>query len=200
MDLQLVEVVCMPASKKLDINLLKEGGIGSRPLGKFLKWSLSYGRYIIIGTQIVVLLAFFSRFILDQQLSDLHTRINEKTNILEALKPVEINTRVLQNKITLIKQLEDTRSLYALVSNTLSEKTPDNVIISQLILNQNAMLINGNAQNNAGLSQFLEVLLTDPLFTQIVIEDITQEEDGSLSFNIASVVTIPEKKQTVASN
>ena len=87
----------MPAPK-LDINLLAQTNINAKPLGKFLKWSLTYGRYIIIGTQIIVLLAFLSRFKLDQDLSDLHTKIDEKVNILEALAPIENNTRLLQDK------------------------------------------------------------------------------------------------------
>lgn len=182
----------MPASKKLDINLLKEGGIGSRPLGKFLKWSLTYGRYIIIGTQIIVLLAFFSRFILDQELSDLHTRIDEKVNILEALKPIETNARILQNKLAIIKQLEDTRSTYTIVASALATNTPPNVSVAQLILNENIMLINGSAQNNIGLSEFLEVLLEESLFNKINIEDITQEDDGSLSFKISLLIQLPD--------
>ena len=67
----------MPAFE-LDIDLLKQKPIEERFLGRFLEWALSYGRYIIIGTQIIVLLAFFSRFKLDQELSDLHERIDEK--------------------------------------------------------------------------------------------------------------------------
>ena len=178
----------MAASKKLDINLLKEGGIGSKPLGRFLKWALSYGRYIIIGTQIIVLLAFFSRFILDQQLSDLHTLIEQKINILQALAPIENNTRLLQNKVSILKTLEDSRNIYTLVTNNIAAKVPQNVAIAQLIISGNSLTLNGNAQTNAGFSELLSFLKNDPLFSQINIEDVSQEDDGTLTFKLSTII------------
>lgn len=178
----------MPASKKLDINLLKEGGIGSKPLGRFLKWSLSYGRYIIIGTQIIVLLAFFSRFILDQQLSDLHTLIEQKINILQALAPIENNTRLLQNKVSILKTLEDSRNIYTLVTNKIAAKVPQNVAIAQLIISGNSLTLNGSAQTNAGFSELLSFLKNDPLFSQINIEDVSQEDNGTLTFKLSTII------------
>ena len=63
---------------KLKINLLSKKDLEEKALGRFLKWSLSFGRYIIVGTEIIVLIAFFSRFKLDRQLTDLHEAINQK--------------------------------------------------------------------------------------------------------------------------
>ncbi|MBI2028978.1 PilN domain-containing protein [Candidatus Gottesmanbacteria bacterium] len=182
----------MPASKKLDINLLKEGGVGSKPLGKFLRWSLTYGRYIIIGTQIVVLLAFFSRFVLDQQLSDLHTRIDEKINILEALAPIETNTRNIQNKIAVIKNLEDSRDIYSYITNTIAVEVPQNIIITQLLFNGNVLSIQGSSKNNAAFANLLSFLKENPSFSEIDISEVKYEDDGSLTFNIATNIN-PQK-------
>ena len=60
----------------LSINLMpgRETSFGE----KFLNWSLTFGRYIIIGTEIIVLVAFFSRFKLDRDFIDLHDQVKEK--------------------------------------------------------------------------------------------------------------------------
>lgn len=174
----------MPASK-IDINLLAQADINARPLGKLLRWSLTYGRYIIIGTQIIVLLAFFSRFKLDQELSDLHTRIDEKVNIIETLSSIETNTRKLQNKIQILANLESSRSIYLQIISDLARVTTNEIVINQLIFNQNQLLINGKSGTNTGFSNLLSYLRKNERFSQITLEEVSRNKDDSLSFKIS---------------
>lgn len=177
----------MPATK-IDINLLSQADINTRPLSKFLRWSLTYGRYIIIGTQIIVLLAFFSRFKLDQELSDLHTRIDEKANIIETLSPVEQNTRKLQNKIQILANLESSRSLYLQIINDLAKETTKETIITQLIFNQKQLLINGKSVTNSAFGNLLAYLRKNDSFSQITLEEVSKGKDDSLSFKISLLI------------
>lgn len=174
----------MPAAK-IDINLLAQADINTRPLSKFLRWSLTYGRYIIIGTQIIVLLAFFSRFKLDQELSDLHTKIDEKVNIIETLSPIEQNTRKLQNKIQILANLESSRSLYLQIIKDLAKETANEIVIGQLIFNQNQLLINGKSGTNVAFSNLLSFLRKNDSFSQITLEEVSRNKDDSLSFKIS---------------
>ena len=63
----------MPA-RKITINLLGERKVGETPVERLLLWITTYGRYIMIGTEIVVLLAFISRFSLDRKITDLREK------------------------------------------------------------------------------------------------------------------------------
>src|SRR5437764_715683 len=76
---------------------------------KFIQWILTYGRYIIIGTEIVVLLAFLSRFKLDREYIDLHDQIKEKQNVLTTLKPIESNVNQLQARLAAMQKAEATQ-------------------------------------------------------------------------------------------
>lgn len=177
----------MPALE-LDINLFKESGIVTRPLGKFLRWSLTYGRYIIIGTQIIVLLAFFSRFRFDQELSDLHTRIDEKTNIVEALSPIETATRAIQNRLEIIEKLESSRSLYFLVLTTLSQETPKDIYVEKISFNQNQLSISGKSRTNKAFDNFLTFIRKNGSFSQISLEEINVGSDNLISFKLSMQV------------
>ena len=72
----------MPA-KPIEINLLGQEDLKHTPQGRILNWALTYGRDIMIGTEIVVLLAFISRFSLDRKLTDLKEEISQKIKDLE---------------------------------------------------------------------------------------------------------------------
>ena len=66
----------MPA-KTVDVNLLEKDDFSESPIGRIVTWAITYGRYIMILTEIVVLLAFISRFSLDRKLTDLNEAIGQ---------------------------------------------------------------------------------------------------------------------------
>ena len=60
----------MTARHPVPINLLPKTEFELSFWGRFIKWALSTGRYIIILTELVVIIAFMSRFKLDRDASD----------------------------------------------------------------------------------------------------------------------------------
>lgn len=189
----------MPATK-IAINLLSEYGINTKPLGKFLKWSLTYGRYIIIGTQIIVLLAFFSRFKLDQELSDLHTHIDEKTNIIYALSNIETNVRTIQTRVGTLKELESGRTNYIDAITFLQKANPRGVSITALIFDEQVMNLTGEASDEKGFSLLLDKIKSNPLFSKIAVDDISQSGDDVISFRIHMDIGAVPKSQVDNSN
>lgn len=186
----------MPASK-LDINLLSRTGIAGKPLGKFLRWSLTYGRYIIITTQIVVLLAFFSRFKLDQDLSDLHSKIEEKTNIVEALSPVEENTRKIQTKLEIIKTFETSRTIYSDILKTLADQTPSDVSIKKINFDKNKLTFSATAVNNSAFANFLNLIRRNSYFTQITLDKVLKSVNSeSIDFFLSMEIDDKTKTST----
>ena len=85
------------------INLLPSKELGFSE--KVLNWALTFGRYIIIGTEIVVLVVFLSRFKLDRDRIDLKDSITEKQKILATLAPINQNVTRLQTRLSEIKRL-----------------------------------------------------------------------------------------------
>lgn len=75
-----------PAQKlyqRININLLYPQGSGVQLPLRFLRWLLSYGRFIVILVEIVVIIAFVMRFKLDADLSSLKEEIDYQIPYLE---------------------------------------------------------------------------------------------------------------------
>src|SRR3989344_6821603 len=97
----------MPATKfsRIDKNLIGEGDFSRTPIGRIVTWATTYGRYIMILTEIIVLLAFISRFSLDRKLTDLNEEISQKQAILEVNSQLEADIRAVQGQLSQVKNL-----------------------------------------------------------------------------------------------
>jgi Tfp pilus assembly protein PilN len=165
----------------VSINLLpsKQKNFGD----KFIQWSLTYGRYIIIGTEIIVLLAFLSRFKLDREYIDLKDEVVEKQKILTALAPVEKNVLQLQNRIESIKKADDSQSRALAILPLLASTTPTEVTFKKITVVGNKITIVGLTKETAYITQFVTNLKSISLFKQdgVALENVERgKEDGDL--------------------
>lgn len=168
------------------VNLLPKEELEKRPLGKVLKWMLSYGRYIVISVELVVLLVFFSRFIYDRKLADLNDAIEQKQAIVTAAKDLETTIRSFQDTIKKIKTLEDKRSTYLTLINKLKEVSPKEVRYSDISMDQQQMTLTGEALTNAGFARLITTFKGDASFTEIKIQSLKKNKDtGLLEFSTA---------------
>lgn len=176
----------MPASV-IDINLLPEDMRGERYGSKFLQWALTYGRYIIIVTELIVLLAFFSRFKFDQELSDLHEVIQHKQAVIESVADFEKEVRILQDRIAKIGVLEKDHLLYLQAIKILNDIVPEDVILSNLSFQKLTVSLRAVAYSRKGLSNFLQMLKETPNFESIHVGAIEQsgENTGELSMQVS---------------
>jgi Tfp pilus assembly protein PilN len=94
----------MPANQ-ITINLLNQEGSVNSPWNRIMIWITTYGRYIMITTELIVLLAFASRFSLDRKLTDLKENISQKQEILEVNVELEKDIREVQDKLALVSSL-----------------------------------------------------------------------------------------------
>lgn len=174
----------------LDINLLPgESLVKKGQTGKFLSWVLTYGRYIIIGTELVVLLAFFSRFKIDRDLTDLHDAISQKEAVVIASQDFEKQIRSLQTKLNLIKDLLSFRSAPKNLLDNLSELTPTDVFLSDLVFEQKRLTLSATALNNESLNTFLNNLSFSDSFEEVSLDAIGKNQNGAgVEFRISAKI------------
>lgn len=164
----------MPANN-VSINLLGDSDMGHTPLGRIVNWAITYGRYIMIGTEIVVLLAFISRFSLDRKLTDLKEEVSQKQDIIEANLSFENDVRLLQNKLASIKTLS------ALPINPYDTLTsfqsllPSGVYLQSFDLEKDVLTVQATAGSTYAFSQFIANLQATKSFTNIDIGDIKRD-------------------------
>lgn len=164
----------------LSINLLpdKETTFGE----KFLNWSLTFGRYIIIGTEIIVLVAFFSRFKLDHDLIDLKDKVTQSKNVLISLKPVEDDVNLLQKRLSEIVAIESQQGNGFVALSDVANFTPQEITYKNISVSGNKVTIIGTAAQTEDISRFTSLLASANLFKKdsVALEKVERRPNETL--------------------
>ncbi|MCL5675626.1 MAG: PilN domain-containing protein [Patescibacteria group bacterium] len=166
----------MPAqNNSFSLNLLPTDNIEKTPAGKFLKWALSVGRYIVIFTELIVLAAFFSRFYFDRKLSDLHETIAQKQAIVESASDLETQARLIQGRLSAVKTIlsQDTRAKGILM--ILAQITPTDIVYDNLNITNQSITVTAVTASEASLGVFLSNLNTAK-FTDISLDSVDKNK------------------------
>jgi len=180
------------------INLLPPDEFEETPLGQFLKWALTVGRYIVIGTELIVILAFLSRFKLDRDLTNLNEEIKTKMAVIESFEDLEEKTRTLQSQLQAIKDAEGKGLETDQLLDFIDENIPLNVFLADLSLNQDSGLeLEGIALSEVDLATFLSRLEESQLFERISLESISHggEEGPEIEFGLKAEWQIKEEQE-----
>ncbi len=182
----------MPANS-ISINLLGDSDMDHTPLGRIVGWAVTYGRYIMIGTEIVVLLAFISRFSLDRKLTDLKEEVTQKQDIIEANLPFEKDIRDLQDKLGKIKSIID-QPINPLTAVSLFQTIlPPGVYLKSYDLNKNILTIQAIAGSTDAFSQFMRNLQSSTYLSSVDIGDISRDPLLGIQFGFTARIG-PAKK------
>ena len=173
---------------KLKINLLPKKDLEEKALGRFLKWSLSFGRYIIVGTEIIVLIAFFSRFKLDRQLTDLHEEINQKEAIVQFNLDFENKARSIQQQLAEIKNIEQNYDLSLQLLSFLEKNLPKDIAFKTLTLSQEKISLAGTSLSSSSFIDFLARIRTSEKFSQVFLQDLSRKSEEKLEFKLSAEI------------
>lgn len=173
---------------KDSIELLPQQDWQKSALGKFLKWALTVGRYIVIVTELVVILAFLSRFKFDRELTDLNETITQQQAVITSYADFEQKFRLTQNQISLIKELQDKRLKTIVVLNELASLTPLDVYLSDLEVNEEQVNLKAAALSEAGLATLIKNLKASSSFKQLTLTEINTdiEKEVGINFTLTS--------------
>jgi len=176
------------AAQKHEIELLPREEWEKTPFGKFLNWTLTVGRYIVITTEFIVILAFLSRFKLDRDLTDLHEEIKSKQAIVEATSNFEKDFRFLQKRLTVIEKLEKNQLLANRVVEEIAQLTPLEVSLKDLTVEENRLTLTAIALSEQSLATFLKNLQASPQFQKISLTNVSSgtEKAMSIQFELES--------------
>lgn len=185
----------MPPAKPPSINLLGQEDLAHSPQGRIVNWALTYGRYIMIGTEIVVLLAFISRFSLDRKLTDLREEIDQKQAILTANVSLENEIRSLQTQLANIKTLLTDQAkpveYLALVASLL----PADVYVNSLEITKDKIIADATAATTDGFNQLLINLQTTKKFTNVEIGDVKKNPQTGLELKFTALLPGTKKSK-----
>lgn len=168
-----------------EVNLLPEDNLEQRPGGKFLKWSLSWGKKIVVLTELVVVLAFLSRFKLDSDVASLSEEIDRRKTIILASQNFENDFRRLQEKV---KKAKATSSIPSLVHvyDTVQLLIPSEVAIDQISITERQVNLEGKG-DDPNLSTMVAAFKSSPNFADVTLDKVTKQgENTEIEFSLTA--------------
>lgn len=156
--------------KQKKINLLTQEKFEYTPLGRILNWALSAGRVIVIITELVVILAFLSRFYLDKLTTDLNEQNTALKTQVQAASGFEKDFRSTQKRLAAYKSFEDTA--FGAVVREIASLLPAEVSLTNLSFAEKDVTLRGIALSEEGLAGFIKALEASG-FEKVSIVDVT---------------------------
>ena len=158
------------------VNLLPEDPFFGSLAGRTMRWAVSVGRYLVIFTELIVILSFLARFSLDRQLTDLNEQITQKESIVKSFGDLETRITTVQDKINQYQQLGQSKDLTQEFA-ALSAITPQGIALRSLAITPNRVSITGIAQSQNALNLLINNIQLSPNYFNVRVERIESQED-----------------------
>lgn len=180
----------------ISINLVPKDPFFHTSLGRALQWALSAGRYIVIFTELIVIISFAARFTLDRQITDLNSTILDQQSLIESYGELESDFRMAQAKIENIKEIEQDVNIVD-VFERLSEVTPQDVTLSQLSIRPDSILVTGTTLSQSSFNLLVNNLQLSPRFNNVSVSKVESESGNGSGLNFSITAKTKNVQQKV---
>lgn len=166
---------------KKEISLLPDSENANSLASRALHWIATVGRYIIVFTELIVVVAFISRFSLDRKSADLSEVIRQQKAILDSTAIFEKDFNSVQQKLNIIKQNYSLNPQYDQKLNTLAQSTPPDIFLNNLSIskdkNSNRVVAAASAYalKESSIVDFLTNLTVNPNISTVDIQSIEKK-------------------------
>ena len=182
------------SARKEEINLLPQRGFESTTAGRVLAWILSTFRTILLITELLVMIAFLSRFWLDAQNTDLNDKISQKQAVLAASQDFETRFKDTQKRLKIFSELVKTKVDIVSLLNTITLNLTPDIISSEVVVRGDQIQISGITPNEKSIEQFIVNLEETPSFKDVGIVEIKMAEaaPGVTLFKVGATLEMTE--------
>lgn len=175
--------------QKARINLLPFESFAASTPGRVLAWVLSTFRIIVIVVEMIVMVAFLSRFWLDTKSADLSDEIENKKAIITSYGDVEPNFRAMQSRLSVMGTLAKNPNLTTIIRQSISPYVPPSIILTTISATYSNISITGATLSEADIAQFMSNLKSTDKFSSVNLESIESVKDTSLvGFSIVAEI------------
>ncbi len=150
-------------------------------LGYFLA---HYVRYALVLTLGVVLIVFFLRVRVDQQLADEREKLAMKKTIITTTKPLRNDLEKTQRKISLIKSVFNKQDILNAQLDYITGVIPKKSSIRSILIDEQHIQINAATSDFRIIQLFISKLTKDARFKKIQAGTIEKESNMRYSFSI----------------
>ncbi len=176
----------MPNSTTPEINLIEEDELVVRPGGKAIRWALSYGKGVLVLTELLVVIALILRFYFYSSIADLNEEIDRKLLDVKSKNSVDFETKFR----SLVLRIDRANGILNGVEpnevlETAKKEIPEGLTITNLTVTPEEIVITGKAQTEASLATLAVNFKKSPPFASSVsVDKFTKGEgnDDQISF------------------
>lgn len=176
---------------RISVNLLYPQGVPQHLAVKLLKWLVSYGRYIAIVVEAIVVATFLIRFKYDDDLSNLQTKIAEQVPYIKSLSPDEAQIRKVQFKLATVKSFYQNNPDWQKFFTTFSNLIPSyGVKLSSLSMEHTAkspiiqFRFSGTASSINDLAILISGLKQEKTFRDIALTNLSFDQ-SQVTFSLS---------------
>jgi len=174
------------AARRTNIEFLPREDWEKGTFGKILKWVLNVGRHIVIFTELIVILAFLSRFKLDRDLTDLGEKIKQQQAIITSWSGFEKEFRFLNQRLQTIEDLRKSQLEAGEILDELASLTPVDVYLSDFNVDNEQISLTATALSEKGLGTLLKNLKGSSKFENVSLSQINVnlEKEMGIEFQL----------------
>lgn len=160
----------MPAQISSRVNFLPSDRFEFSKTGKFLNWALTTGRYLVVMTELVVIMAFLSRFWFDRTLTDLRESRFQKEVTVDSFKDFERTFLSTQSRLNFVKQTIDSSLKADGELTMINDLSPKGVGYNQIQIEPGKTTLSGFAASALDFSSLLSGLESQERFSEISVK------------------------------
>ena len=175
--------------RPLSINLMPQDPFYETPLGRMLLWASNIGRYLVVFTELIVIISFATRFKLDRDLTDLNSGITQKSNLISSYGSLENDVRTIQKKTEFLAQQKALLTPLDIL-DTVSTLIPPNVVLSVTQLHDQQVQVVGTAPSSKDLAMFVVNVQRKSLVKGLVVDQVKSSDQGAAGFEFTMRIAL----------
>lgn len=186
----------MSASKvPKTINLLEPVNPPEDVWESIYDWLFNVGKYLLISVEIVVLLVFFSRFVIDRKNNDLTDEINSQVDVLSNTyyRLAEIKFNNLHTLFGDLKTLDEDQEINSAYISSVQESIPSDLELQRFSYSKGQVSMAFIADNFEEVQSYESSLRNNQLYQNI---QVTLSKSGEGSSKIDFAVTFQIKSSS----
>lgn len=166
----------MPA-KKQAINLLPQEEFEKSPWGRTLRWATTTFRTIVIITELIVIMAFLSRFWLDAKNADLNDILRQNEAVISEYQGFEDEFRGIQKGIEVFADLNTEVSLNSLITKAVN-LLPEDIRLVSISQIGDSLQVKGATSSERSIVQYLTNLSSESAFKEIKVTNAASSAEN----------------------
>lgn len=170
---------------KREISLLPEENNPRSLSNRIVTWLTTVGRFVIVFVELIVVLAFLSRFFLDRKNADLSETIRQQKAILMSTKEFEEEYNQLQQRLKYIKDFYENEPQYLPKITSLVQSTPPDIVYDKFTISrepeslQVVANLSAIAYEESSIVDFITNLILNPDIASVNIKSIEKKTKDS---------------------